>query len=142
MMNIEKIKTLAVNALVILLISLVLILGVTCQRQWRQFSRGKEAERRGDTIAAIAGYESAIHMYLPLSPLVERAAARLWNMGEELERHGDRERALIAYRSLRSSFYAVRGLTQPGAQWIDRCDGKIAALTKSYPAAARPATPP
>ncbi|HEY6007751.1 MAG TPA: hypothetical protein VIU40_05460, partial [Geobacteraceae bacterium] len=82
----------------------------------------------GDAINAIAGYEASLHMYTPASPLVERAAGRLWALAGELEQQGEREKALIAYRSLRSSFYAARGFTTPGRGWIERCDAKIAAL--------------
>ena len=124
----ERIKTIAANVGVIALIALLLVWGDTSWRQWRQLSKGERAQAAGDAIGAIAGYESAIHMYTPASPLVERAAGKLWSLGEELERRGDRERALFAYRSLRSSFYAVRWLAHPGTKWIERCDGKIAGL--------------
>ena len=80
--------------------------------------------------AAIAGFESAIHMYTPFSPLVERAAARLWIIGRDLETRGDSEKALIAFRALRSAFYATHGLTRPGMKWIVRCDEKIRLLAK------------
>ena len=83
-----------------------------------------------DLIGAISWYEAALHMYTPGSPLVEQAAQKLWAIGERFERADDPVRALVAYRSLRSSFYAVRGLTRPGTGWIARCDGKIAALVQ------------
>lgn len=124
----EQLKTIAANILVIFLISLVLMGGVTGYRQWCQFSRGEAAAAAGNFSAAVAGYEAAIHMYIPGSPLVERSAARLWALGEEWEKKGDKVRALIAYRALRSSFYAVRGLTTPGQEWIARCDQRIALL--------------
>ena len=126
----EKAKTIAVNGLVIAVIAILLIWGNTWHRQRTQFKRGESAAAAGDVIAAIAGYEAAIHMYTPGSPLVEQAAAKLWAMGEGFERAGDPTRALIAFRSLRSSFYAVRGLNSPGREWIARCDGRIAALVK------------
>lgn len=126
----DKAKTIAVNMAVIAMLAIILIWGQTLFRQWRQFDRGEAALAGGDYIAAIAGYESAIHMYTPGSPLVERAAERLWAIGEGLERAGNMERALIAYRSLRSSFYATRGLFQPGKEWIARCDGRIAGILK------------
>jgi len=124
----EKAKTIAVNIAVIALLSVLLIWGNTWYRQWRQFQKGEESLAGNDIIAAIAGFESAIHMYTPLSPLVERSAERLWEIAQNCEAKGDTERALIAYRSLRSSFYAVRGLNQPGQEWIARCDEKIAEL--------------
>ena len=127
----EKAKTIAVNMAVIALLSVLLIWGNTWYRQWRQFNRGEHALAANDVIAAIAGYESAIHMYTPFSPLVERSAERLWEIARRCEAKGDTERALISCRSLRSSFYAVRVLYQPGKEWIARCDAKIADLVKT-----------
>ena len=46
-----------------------------------QFALGEEAFRRGDFTGAVAGYESAIHMYIPFHPMVEKSAQRLWNIG-------------------------------------------------------------
>jgi hypothetical protein len=126
----EKAKTIAVNIAVIAAVSIILIWGNTWYRQWSQFNRGEKALAAGDYISAVAGYESAIHMYTPWSPLVERSAERLWSIAEGFERKGDLVRALIAYRSLRSSFYATRGLYTPGTEWIARCDGKIDSLVK------------
>ena len=126
----EKAKTIAVNLTVIALLSGLLIWGNTGYRQWVQFNKGEESLARNDLIAAIADYESAIHMYTPLSPLVESSAAKLWEIASKCEANGDVERALIACRSLRSSFYAVRSLYQPGKEWIARSDAKIAELVK------------
>lgn len=128
MICMDKTKAIAVNVIVIVIICLALAWGETYHRQRTQFFKGEEARARGDFIAAIEGYDSAIHMYTPGSSLVEKSAERLWNLGEDSERAGDRKRALIAYRSLRSSFYAVRGFSVPGREWISRCDAKIANL--------------
>jgi hypothetical protein len=127
----EKVKTIAVNVLAIAVVAILLVWGNTWQRQRTQFQRGEVALAAGNYIAAIAGYESAIHMYTPGSSTVERAAEQLWSLGEAFERKSDSTRALVAYRSLRSSFYAVRGLNSPGKGWIVRCDGKIVALVKA-----------
>jgi hypothetical protein len=126
----EKAKTVAVNILVIGAAALLLIWGDTWYRQHDQFDRGERASAAGDMITAISGYEAAIHMYTPVSGLVEESARKLWAIGEHYEQGGDQTRALIAYRALRSSFYAVRGLTAPGKDWIARCDGKIALLVQ------------
>lgn len=121
-------KRIAIHGLIIAVAGIALLWGNTLARQRLQFSRGEEALSRGDFVAAVAGYEAAIHMYTPWSSPVKKSAGRLWALGEEMERKGDEARALIAYRSLRSSFYAVRGLTSPGAEWIALCDKKIAKL--------------
>ncbi len=125
-----KAKTIALQVAVTAIIALLLIWGTTGYRQWVQFSRGEAAFAAGDSITAIAGYEAALHMYTPGSPLNERAAAKLWSIGEAMEMRGDLDRALIAFRALRSSWYAVRWLVQPGEQWIARCDRKIAELVQ------------
>jgi hypothetical protein len=117
------------TAILVTAIALLLFWAATLQRQHEHFDRAVAAWNRGDVIAAVAGYEAAIHMYTPGSAVVERAAAGLWEIGNAMERKRDGTRALIAYRSLRSSFYAVRNLSQPGKAWIARCDAKIAILS-------------
>jgi DNA-binding SARP family transcriptional activator len=124
----DRIAAIAVNAAVIILICLVLFFAGTWWRLQDQFALGEEAFRRGDFTAAVAGYESAIHMYIPFNPTVEKSAQQLWKVAEANERQGNITRALIAYRALRSSFYAARWLVTPGREWIDRCDARIAAL--------------
>jgi hypothetical protein len=124
----EKIKTIAVNAAFIALVSIVLIWGSTLYRQHVQFAKGEQGWAAGDFLAAVSGYESALHMYTPFSPLVDRAAQRLWELGEMAAQRGDQQRALIAYRSLRSSFYSVAGIYSPGEEWIQKCDARIAQI--------------
>ncbi len=124
----EKTKSIALHMAVTAVIAIALIFGSTQWRQWSQYSKGEDAMAKGDYIAAISGFEAAIHMYTPLSPLVSRSAERLWKLGQAFERNGDSAGALVAYRSLRSSFYAVRSLYSPGTEWIERCDARIASL--------------
>ena len=131
----DRFKTIAVNAAVIAAVSLLLLWGNTRYRQQSQYDLGMKNLAAGDYIGAIGGFEMAIHMYTPFSSLVEKSAEQLWNIGEDLEKKGDLQRAVIAYRALRSSFYAVHGLTQPGADWIARCDEKIAQLVWRLPPA-------
>jgi tetratricopeptide (TPR) repeat protein len=124
----EQIKSIITNGTVIALISLLLFFTSTWWRLGNQFNQGETALAKGDFAGAIAGFESALHMYIPFHPTVEKAAAKLWQIGETNEKLGDVNRALIAYRSLRSSFYAASWLVTPGAAWIEKCDRKIAAL--------------
>jgi hypothetical protein len=124
----EPLKSIIANGIVICLISLLLFFAGTWWRMSSQFRQGEEAFRNGDFTGAVAGYESALHMFIPYHPTIEKAAERLWQIGETNERLGDVNRALIAYRSLRSSFYADHWLTTPGTTWIEKCDKKIAAL--------------
>lgn len=124
----DKAKYLLVNSLIIILLSLVIFAGGTWWRMTSQYSLAEKAYARGDFTGALAGYESAIHMYIPFHPIIEKSASRLWEMTETNEKQGDIQRALIACRALRSSFYSAVWLTTPGKNWIERCDKKIAAL--------------
>ena len=110
--------------------SIILFAAATQFRQWSQYNRGEQALTARDHINAIAGFESAIHMYTPFSPLIERSAKRLWIIGRDMELRGENEKALIAYRALRSAFYSTHGLTRPGMNWIALCDEKIRLLAK------------
>ena len=125
----ERIKIILINGICIVAISLLLFVAGTWWRMQTQFALGNEAFSKGDFPGAVAGYESAIHMYIPFHPTIEQSARQLWILGEINERQGDINRALIAYRALRSSFYAARWLVTPGMDWIARCDARIAALT-------------
>ena len=121
-------KSILLNGTIIVALCLLLFLAGTWWRMSSQFRLGEEALERGDFPAAVAGFESAIHMYIPFHPAIEKSAEYLWQIAEGNERLGDINRALIAYRSLRSSFYATHWLVTPGEEWIARCDKKIAAL--------------
>ena len=126
----EQLKTITINIAIIAVISLILLAGNTQYRQWSQLNKGEAAEKKGDLNQAVAGYEAAIHLYTPFSPLVTTAAENLWRMAESARQRGDKERALMTYRALRSSFYAATWLMQPGEEWIKRCDQRIAAIVK------------
>ena len=126
----ERTKTILANGVVIAIASIILFAAATQFRQWSQYSRGSAALAAGDQVNAIAGFESAIHMYTPFSPLVAKAADRLWSIGQDLESRGNTEKALLAYRALRSAFYSTHGLFKPGREWIARCDDKIKLLAK------------
>lgn len=117
-----------ITILITLLLSLILLAVNVNHRQKTQYLEGVKGEKDGNFMVALTGYESAIRMYLPFSDRIEASAARIWAMAEAAERRGDLDQALAAYRSLRSAFYGVRWLRQPGADWISRCDKKIAAL--------------
>jgi tetratricopeptide (TPR) repeat protein len=124
----ERAAHILLNGAVIVALAGLLFAASTLWRLHQQFEVGETALHQGDFTGAVAGYESAIRMYVPFDPAVERAAQQLWSLGEQNERQGNTARALIAYRSLRSSFYAVHWLKTPGKGWIARCDQKISAL--------------
>lgn len=124
----EQAKNVIANSIVIVMISLMMFFASTWWRLNSQLKRGEAAFRAGDFAGAVAGFESALHMYIPFHPAINSAAEKLWQIGETFENRGDINRALIAYRSLRSSFYAAHWLVTPGTIWIGKCDKKIAAL--------------
>jgi tetratricopeptide (TPR) repeat protein len=124
----EQLKSIIANGIVIILVSLLMFFASTWWRMSNQYNRGETALLSGDFAGAIAGFDSALHMYIPFHPTIEKSAERLWQIGETNERLGDINRALIAYRSLRSSFYADHWLVTPGVAWIKKCDKKIATL--------------
>jgi hypothetical protein len=125
-----KAKSALLNIAFIGIVCITLAWSSTFQRQKSQFEIGEQALARGDAIAAVAGYEAAIHMYTPGSTLVDKSAEKLWMLGERLERKGETDKALVAYRALRSSFYSIWSLYEPGREWITRCDQKIAKLAR------------
>lgn len=125
----DRLKNLIGNGIVVVVIALLMFLAGTWWRMSTQFNIGEAAFSSGDFPGAVAGYESALHMYIPFHPTINNAAERLWQIGESNELLGDSGRALIAYRSLRSSFYAAHWLVTPGRDWIEKCDKKIAMLT-------------
>lgn len=124
----ERVTSIAIHTVVTLLICLLLFLAGTWWRMQSQYNLGIKAFKSGDFSGAVAGFESAIHMYIPFHPTIEESARQLWNLAESNERLGDVTRALICYRALRSSYYSARWLITPGMEWIERCDRKIAAL--------------
>lgn len=124
----EQLKSILTNGIVIVIVCLLMFFAGTWWRMNSQFNQGEAALQKGNFPGAVAGFESALHMYIPFHPTIDKAAERLWQIGESNERLGDVNRALIAYRSLRSSFYADHWLVTPGKAWIDKCDKKIAAL--------------
>jgi tetratricopeptide (TPR) repeat protein len=123
--------------LITAIVALLLMASATQYRQWTLYSRGTAAEAANNPIAAISGYESAIHMYTPGSPFVARSAEALWNLGLKAEARRDVNQALIAYRALRSSFYASRSFFLPGQEWIQRCNEKIVTLEQQLKTADR-----
>lgn len=121
-------KRTVLSWLMVGLICLLLLIANVWWRQKVQFDQGEAGFHKGEFMVALTGYESAIRMYLPFAARIELSARRIWQLAETAERAGDTDKALLAYRSLRSAFYAVRWLRQPGEDWISRCDQKIAQL--------------
>ena len=94
----------------------------------QDFTYGEAAYTNGEYKAAITHYERTIKWYTPLSPVVQRAVERLWQLGTEAEARGDGSLALEAYQTLRSSLYAVQSFYLPYHSWIAQSAERIAPL--------------
>lgn len=116
--------TIAIAALA----ALLLIAGRMYFRQASSFNEAEACYARHDWKLAIRQYDTALHFYVPFSPVSEKAASRLWQIGQMFEAQGRPDWALIAYSSIRSSFYGTRSFFLPGKPWIEKCDNKIAFL--------------
>jgi hypothetical protein len=96
-----------------------------------EYRRARADLDAGRTWDAIHGLDHALHWYTPVSGHVWKAAADLWAIGRAAEARGDVTQALYAYRTLRSGFYAARGVVTPGKAWIALCDERITALASA-----------
>jgi hypothetical protein len=112
-----------------LLVAFVALLYAKTAYNARQdFALGEEAYAQGKYKVAVTHYERTIKWYTPLSPVVQRAVARLWQLGTEAEARGEVSLALEAYQTLRSSLYAVQSFYVPYQSWIPKSEERIAPL--------------
>ena len=112
-----------------LLVAFVALLYAKTAYNARQdFALGEESYTHGEYKVAITHYERAIKWYTPLSPVVQRAVERLWQLGTEAEARGEVSLALEAYQTLRSSLYAVQSFYVPYQSWIAKSEERIAPL--------------
>jgi len=112
-----------------LLVAFVALLYAKTAYNARQdFALGEEAYTQGKYKVAVTHYERTIKWYTPLSPVVQRAVERLWQLGMEAEARGEVSLALEAYQTLRSSLYAVQSFYVPYQSWIAKSEERIAPL--------------
>lgn len=121
-------KSHLIKALVVLLVFTGIIWTRVLYLQRSHFTAAEKYRKESNYKLAIREYDTTMHFYTPLSPYIGRAASGLWQIGEMFEKQDRPDWAHIAYSSIRSSFYASRGLYTPGKDWIEKCDEKIAAL--------------
>ncbi|MDA8086658.1 MAG: hypothetical protein M0Z75_08160 [Nitrospiraceae bacterium] len=114
--------------LLAVLAAFALLAGRMVLRQASSFRQAEGYFAAHNWKLAIRQYDTAMHFYVPFSPLTEESAGRLWQIGRMFEAEGKPDWALIAYSSIRSSLYGTRGLYTPERRWIERCDNKIASL--------------
>src|SRR2546425_5939612 len=112
-----------------LLVAFVALLYAKTAYNARQdFALGEEAYTQGKYKVAVTHYERTIKWYTPLSPVVQRAVERLWQLGMEAEARGEVSLALEAYQTLRSSLYAVQSFYIPYQSWIAKTEARMAPL--------------
>jgi hypothetical protein len=115
--------------IVVLLAAFALILyAKVAYNASQDFALGEDAYTHGEYKGAITHYERTIKWYAPLSTVVQRAVARLWQLGTEAEARGEIALALEAYQTLRSSLYAVQSFYIPYQSWIPKSEARIAPL--------------
>jgi hypothetical protein len=117
-----------VKAVAIAFILLLVIWGRVLMLQRSHFNEAERYYAESNYKLALREYDTALHFFTPFSPYRARAVSRLWQMGEMFEAADKPDWAVIAYSSVRSSFYAARGLYTPGRDWIKKCDAKLASL--------------
>jgi hypothetical protein len=122
-----------------LLVAFVVILYAKVMYNASQdFALAEEAYTHGEYKVAITHYERTIKWYTPLSTVVQRAVARLWQLGTEAEADGKLSLALEAYQAMRSSLYAVQSFYIPYQSWISKSEERIAPLLAKNKAGAEP----
>ena len=98
----------AVRLIFIVLFIVLAIFTRTFFHQYKEFKKGESAYLSKNFQEATTYYESAIHMYTPLSPFVEQSIERMKEIAQNFEKTNDYRWALITYENLRSAIYSVR----------------------------------
>ena len=123
-----KKKKILLLVLLLIIAAFALTAAMTVYRQNSHFRQAEGYAAAQNWKLAIREYDTAIHFHVPFSPIAGKAAQKLWQIGLMFEARGKTDWALIAYSSIRSGFYGTRSFYTPGKDWIEKCDGKIAAL--------------
>lgn len=104
----------------------------------RATERAALARARGDRVGEIVELGRVIRS-LPLDhSRPEQAASALVEIAGRAEREGDLGLAREAWRELRSAWFAVRGLSDPGRSWIERAAAELTRLGAAREAAIEP----
>lgn len=120
----------AASLLFIVLFIILVIFVRTFFHQYKEFRKGESAYLSKNFKEATTYYETAIHMYTPLSPFVEQSIERMKEIAQNFENSNDYRWALITYENLRSSLYSAKSFYLPHSDVIAFCDSKISELVK------------
>lgn len=98
---------------VCVIVTLLMIWGVTWYRQQRYFQRGEEYFSRQDYLRALHDYEAAVRFYTPFSKGVATSVARMLWIADYFRDRNMVEESLMAYRAIKTSLYAIRSFYEP-----------------------------
>ena len=115
---------------VVALLAAAAVIGKVAWTGWSQWEAGIEAEGRADHHEAALRYGRVLHMYLPGSPLADRASQRLLDLADAAT---DRDQQRYCLEELRSGWLSVRGLWQPGQPWIDAAEFRLTGILTEDP---------
>lgn len=124
----------AIGLICLVFFFLLVVLKVSISAR-NEYQKGERALQKKDLAQAIIHFDRAIHWYAPGNKAVKNSLQALWSIGAQSEGGGDYKTALQAYRAIRSSLYSVRSFYTPHADWIARCDDKIASILAQEQAA-------
>jgi hypothetical protein len=124
------VKRSAKFALALALLSVVLVSAALALRAFAraELAASDAAWASNDAGLAISHARRAASSYVPGSPLVGEARARLAEIARTLERRGDLEGALFAWRAARASAFAVRSWQGPDSAFVQDTEQAIARL--------------
>lgn len=124
--------------LLLLALALVSLVTRVAWSGWSQLGEARDFEQRSESHEAAVRYGRALHMYLPGSPLGDRASERLLALADAAADDGDRWEERFCLEELRSGWLAVRSTWQPGQRWIALADERLLALMMNDPEAVWP----
>ena len=115
------------------LIAVGLVLGVGWVRVHSMaveaYTQGESAEKSGNTIGAVDGYQRAMRAYTPFASAPFDGRKALHRLVEEAGKAGERSIALRALRAQRRAMRATRGLLDPFSTHRAAVDEHLAELT-------------
>jgi hypothetical protein len=109
-------------------VALALVTGRVLHDSWSALGDGQAAEARGERPQAIRQYLRAARMYVPGSPFVGRALARLEGLAAASASAGDLQGEREALEAIRSSLLGARSLYTPHAERLVAADARLAAI--------------
>lgn len=98
-----------------------------------ELAEAREREARGEEHEAAVHYGRALRMYLPGSPVPQKAAERLLALAQAAKQQGRTIDARYCFEELRSGLLATRSFYQPGRTFIEIAQEELLALILEAP---------